>query len=64
MKLDNKLALSIFWAFVAYSLGHNAINTWGKISHTSIRSLTVSVQRPQEVKPTVEALLPPLELRR
>jgi len=51
-------------AFVIFSLGHHAIDTWGKISHTTIQSLSVSVQKPQEVQPVMKALLPPLEIKR
>ena len=50
--------------FVVYSLGHHAITAWQLVSHTTIQSLTVSVQKPQEVAPVMKALLPPLEVRR
>jgi len=48
----------------AYSLGHHAITAWQSVSHTTIQSLSVSVQKPQEVAPVMRALLPPLEVRR
>lgn len=58
------LILKIAALFVIYSLGHHAITAWQSVTHVSIQSLSVSVQKPQEVAPVLKALLPPLEVRR
>lgn len=61
--LDGGFIIACLMILALYSVAHHAITVWGTRSAVSIQSVSVSVPAAKDVKPVLQALLPPLEMR-